>query len=212
MHGHPLAGAAGKRARLRRRACTQSLRLEQEPLDTRRNACDLEHPDRDLVDDICSGFKLSGWLKKSNVFPARLKRPSNNLETAKKLAKGVNHSICKQVAKPNDPELEAEVWRLTQKEIDKGWAWLDKECNPEEQLLAKRFGLKQGEKTRLIDDCSVGGFNGTCGSSEKLKVHAVDEIAAYIARCLTNLPDHAFREVVGKTYDLKSACKQWCAP
>lgn len=170
---------------------------------------DLEYPDRDLVEDICNGFKLSGWLKKSNVFPARLKRPSNNLETAKKLAKGVNHSICKQVAKPNDPELEAEVWRLTQEEIDKGWVWLDKECNPEEQLLAKRFGLKQGEKTRLIDDCSVGGFNGTCGSSEKLKVHAVDEIAAYIAWCLTNLPDHAFKEVVGKTYDLKSAYKQY---
>jgi hypothetical protein len=31
------------------------------------------------------------------------------------------------------------------------------------KLLAKRFGLQQGEKVRFIDDCTIGGFNGTCG-------------------------------------------------
>ena len=67
--------------------------------------------------------------------------------------------------------------------------------------------VETGRKTSRIDDCSVGGFNGACGSSEKLKVHAVDEMPAYIAWCLTNL-EHALREVVGKIYGLKSAYKQ----
>ena len=48
------------------------------------------HPDKHLVEDIRKGFRLSGWLQKSNVFPASLKRPAHNLEAALKLAKGVS--------------------------------------------------------------------------------------------------------------------------
>ena len=67
----------------------------------------------------------------------------------------------------------------------------------------------QGEKTRLIDDCTIGGFNGTCGAREKLKVQSIDEMAAYLAWCLTNLPSTAMHKVLGKTYALKNAYKQY---
>ena len=170
---------------------------------------DLGYPDKNLVQDICGGFKLSGWLPKSGVFPATLKRPSHNMETAKRLAKGLNHSICKQVAGTGDDSLEAEVWRQTEEEVEKGWTWFDEDCNLDDKLLAKRFGLLQGEKTRLIDDCTIGGFNGTCGAREKLKVQSIDEMAAYLAWCLTNLPNTSMNKVLGKTYDLKNAYKQY---
>ena len=170
---------------------------------------ELGYPDTGLVDEICAGFKLSGWLSRSNVFPPSLKRPSQSLEAAQKVAKGVNKNICKQVAMGKDEELAREVWDLTQEELERGWAWLDDECDVDAHLLAKRFGIKQGEKTRLIDDCSVGGFNSTCGSSEKLRIHAIDEMAAYIAWCLTTLGDHSMESVLGKTYDLKNAYKQY---
>lgn len=170
---------------------------------------DLGYPDTTLVDDICAGFKLSGWLQKSNIFPRSLKRPEQSLESACKVAKGLNKNICKQVAAGLDDELADEVWNLTQEELDKGWAWLDEDCCVEKHLLAKRFGLRQGPKTRLIDDCSVGGFNSTCGTSEKLRIHAIDEMAAYIAWCLTNLGDSSMESVLGKTYDLKNAYKQY---
>ena len=110
---------------------------------------------------------------------------------------------------PGDLELDQEVWRQTEEEVEKGWAWFDEDCDVKHKLLAKRFGLKQAEKVRLIDDCTVGGFNGTCGSREKLRVHSVDELAAYIAWCLTHLPPSSMLEVVGKTYDLKNAYKQY---
>ena len=58
---------------------------------------DAGYPDRNLARDICKGFRLTGWLEKSNVFPAALKRPMHNVESAKKMAKGINHSIIKQV-------------------------------------------------------------------------------------------------------------------
>ena len=167
------------------------------------------YPDKHLVEDIRKGFRLSGWLQKSNVFPASLKRPAHNLEAALKLAKGVNHSICKQVGALTDQGLELEVWRQTGEELEKGWVWLDPTCNTAEKLLAKRFGLQQGEKVRMIDDCTIGGFNGTCGCSERLKVHAVDEMTAYISWCLSHLPHSSMKGVVGKTYDLKNAYKQY---
>ena len=170
---------------------------------------ELEYPDTSLVDEICAGFKLSGWLPKSHVFPAALKRPSHSMDSVKKMAKGLNKSICKQVETVADQELAEEVWQLTSEELDKGWAWLDNDCEVDEHILAKRFGLRQGSKTRLIDDCSVGGFNSTCGSSEKLRIHAIDEMAAYIAWCLTTLGNNSMDQVVGKTYDLRNAYKQY---
>ena len=170
---------------------------------------ELGYPDKTLVEEIRAGFRLSGWQSKSNVFPASLKRPAQSLESACKVAKGLNHNICKQVSATSDETLAEEVWSLTQEELDRGWAWLDDDCIAENHLLAKRFGLKQGEKTRLIDDCSIGGFNSTCGSSEKLKIHAIDEMAAYIAWCLTNIGENSMEAVLGKTYDLKNAYKQY---
>ena len=170
---------------------------------------DLGYPDNALVQDICKGFQLTGWLPKSGVFPPAFKRPAHNLETAKKLAKGVNHGICTQVASPSEDSSSSEVWRQTEKEVERGWTWFDNDCDVEAKLLAKRFGLQHGEKVRLIDDCTIGGFNGTCGSSERLRVHAVDEMAAYIAWCLTHLPTESMEEVVGKTYDLKNAYKHY---
>jgi hypothetical protein len=82
------------------------------------------------------------------------------MDAVRNMAKGLNRNITKQVASSNDEEA-AEVWELTKEELDKGWAWLDEGCGFEQHVLAKRFGLRQGTKTRLIDDCSVGGFNST---------------------------------------------------
>ena len=173
---------------------------------------ELGYPDKSLVSDICKGFPLTGWLPKSGIFPTHTKRPAHNMATAKKLAQGINHGICKQVVAAGDTELEAEVWRQTEEEIAKGWTWMDNECEIGEKLLAKRFGLQQSEKVRLIDDCTIGGFNGTCGSSEKLKVHSIDELSAYIAWCLTNLSPQSMEEVLGKTYDSKNAYKTIWSP
>ena len=169
----------------------------------------LGYPDTTLVQDICEGFRLTGWLPKSQVFPLASKRPSHTLVAARQFAKGVNHSIVKQTATSGDEELAGEVWRQTGDELAKGWAWLDTDCDPTAKLLAKRFGLRQGEKVRLIDDCTIGGLNGACGVSERLRVHAVDEMAAYVAWCLTNLEKTSMQEVVGKTYDLRNAYKQY---
>jgi hypothetical protein len=137
-----------------------------------------------------------------------LKRPSQSV-AALKVAKGINKGICKQVETNPDKELAKEVREQTLEELSNRWTWMDDACEPEKHLVAKRFGLRQGDKVRLIDDCSVGGFNSTCGVSERLRVHAIDELASYIAWCLTTLSEDSLDDVVGKTCDLKSAYKQY---
>ena len=79
---------------------------------------ELNYPDKTLVDEICAGFTLSGWQSRSNVFPSSLKRPAQSLESACKVAKGLNRNICKQVASSSDEALSAEVWEVTQEELD----------------------------------------------------------------------------------------------
>ena len=61
----------------------------------------------------------------------------------------------------------------------------------------------------MIDDCTIGGWNKTCGSSEKLRVHAVDEMVAYLSWTMSEIDPFIAQKIVGKTYDLTSACKQF---
>jgi hypothetical protein len=93
------------------------------------------------------------------------------------------------VVKNPDPDLDEEVWEQTLDELSNRWTWLDEECEPSKHLIAKRFGLRQEDKMRVIDNCTGGGFNSTCGVCERLRVHAIDEMASYITWCLTTLSE-----------------------
>ena len=46
---------------------------------------DLGYPDDKLVSDIAAGFRLSGYMTRSNVFRAKSKRPPMSMETLKKV-------------------------------------------------------------------------------------------------------------------------------
>ena len=62
----------------------------------------------------------------------------------------------------------------------------------------------------MIDDCTVGGINSTVGVVEKYRVHAIDEIAAYIAWCLDYAEARGLKaDMLGRTFDLKSAYKKY---
>ena len=169
----------------------------------------LNYPDSTLVDEISSGFTLHGWMQESNVFPKDLKRPEYSLDMVKNMAKGLNQMIFAQVNATSDDELAKATWENTLEEIEKQWVWRDVTSDISEVVLAKRFGLQQKNKIRVIDDCSLGGYNKTYGTKEKLRVHAIDQIAAYLSWICTELGEQLDDELVGRTYDLRSAYKQF---
>ena len=171
---------------------------------------DLEYPDKALVDDLCSGFKLTGWLPKSGVFPGRIKHPEYDVKTLKVLAKGLNKSILAQIKNTEVDEVAESTWATTLEEEKLGWIWRDPDQELDNKVIAKRFGLQQKNKIRVIDGCSVCGLNAACGVKERFKIHAIDEMCAYVAWVFSKRSGSCGFKIVGKTFDLKSAYRQFC--
>ena len=69
--------------------------------------------------------------------------------------------------------------------------------------------VPHSEKIRVIDECTIGGFNRTTGTRERLRLHAIDELAAYVCWTLTHVGGLSTSDWLGKTYDLTSAYKQF---
>ena len=172
---------------------------------------DLKYPDTKLIDDIACGFKLSGYMTKSNVFRARSKRPAFSLETLRKLSRSFNARNVDALRKRQDAELEEQTWKETEEELRKGWIFLDNSEDLDNKFLGRRFGIHQGSKVRVIDDCTCCGLNLTVGLHEKFKLHAIDFLAAIMGHAFRACPPGLIPAVKGRTYDLKSAYKQFAA-
>ena len=170
---------------------------------------DLNYPDSKLIDDIAGVFKLSGYMTKSNVFRARSKRPAFSLETLRKLSKSFNSRNVEALHKRQDAELEEQTWQETEEELRKGWIFLDTSEDLENKFLGRRFGIHQGSKVRVIDDCTCCGLNLTVGLHEKFKLHAIDFLAAIMGHAFRTCEPGSIPAVKGRTYDLKSAYKQF---
>ena len=170
---------------------------------------DLQYPDTKLVSDIASGFRLSGYMTKSNVFRSRTKRPAMSLDTLKRLGRSFNSASAEALGNWQDHELEEATWKETQSEIEKGWIFVDESGSTDGKFMGKRFGIKQGPKIRVIDDCTCCGLNLTVGFHEKFKLHSVDFLAALLGFALKMCPPGFRPGLKGRTYDLKSAYKQF---
>ena len=72
-----------------------------------------------------------------------------------------------------------------------------------------RFGIRQGGKVRLIDDCTISCLNLTVGLRERFELHTIDKLAAVLACALDRAPPSYLKDWVGRNYDLKAAYKQY---
>ena len=148
-------------------------------------------------------------MTKSNVFRSRTKRPAMSVETLKRLGKSFNSASAKALNNRQDSELEEATWKETQAEIEKGWIFVDDSGSTTGKFLGKRFGIKQESKIRVIDDCTCCGLNFTVGLQEKFRLHSVDFLAALLGCALKMCPQGSRPNLRGRTYDLKSAYKQF---
>ena len=160
-----------------------------------------------LFRDIASGFRISGWMPITGNTSAKLRPPQMSLASLKILAPGLNKTVLSKLARRQDPELEKVVWDETQKEIDSGWVWLTTEISG--RSITMRFGIRQGEKIRLIDDCTISCLNLTVGLRERFELHTIDKLAAILSCALEKSPASGLKSWVGRNYDLKAAYKQY---
>ena len=169
---------------------------------------DLGFPDKNLVEDISSGFKLSGWMPDSGLFPRQVKSPTLTIDALRQSTGSFNEKVLKQMQLRQETELEQDTWDETEHELQQGWIWEDESRDWAGKVVARRFGIKQSSKTRVIDDCTVCGLNLTVGTREKFALHSIDQLCSMV--------DHSFEmaggehcPVLGRTFDLKSAYKQF---
>ena len=167
---------------------------------------DLGYPDAKVIEEACQGFPLTGWASQSDVFEVLVRPPQHSVQQLSGMAKGLNMAVVSSLKKTEWSDLDEAAWHETCAESDKGW--LSKECEADlsRNFVAKRFPIRQGEKLRLIDDFSVCGVNGAFAMTEKLRVDSIDEIMASLTTLMNKGTKH---QVLGRTFDLKSAYKQF---
>ena len=88
----------------------------------------------------------TGILRSENVF--------SNFEAS---CAGLNKVVFSQLSRWQETDLKDAVWLETQKEIDAGWVWASSKCFG--RSIAMRFGIRQGSKIGLIDDCTISCLN-----------------------------------------------------
>ena len=152
-------------------------------------------------------FNSPDGHQKTGVFDQDVRRPQLTIDQLQKMAPGINASILRAVDDMQVDQTTEHVWKETWLEVEKGWlspATTSSGCS-----VAKRFGLQQGSKIRMIDDFSISKVNHTYGLRERLRVQAVDELCAYLAVMMDETEAAAMPTIKGRTFDLKSAYKQY---
>ena len=170
---------------------------------------ELGFPDTNLISDIITGFRLSGWMRDSQVFMSLPRPPKMTLATLLKSSAGLQHAVLRKVAEADDPDIHRATWDETQAECERQWIWEDTTGDMRGKIIAHRFGIRQNEKVRVIDNFKQCGLNDACGLPEKFTLHGVDYIAASLIRALVLQREGERVILKGKTFDLKSAYKQF---
>ena len=105
----------------------------------KRLLCEHGYPDSKVVDHMREGFKLSGWMFKTGVYPLEARPPSVTMERQLATARSRNLStLAKLRSQPSD-EVTARAWGETKAEVDRGSAArisvLKRHPNREAQLV-----------------------------------------------------------------------------
>ena len=139
--------------------------------------------DKGLFEELTQGFALTGDMPESGQFPAKLKPAMisvQQLRDSAVWAKRMIQTSCKRVGL--DAEIAKAVYDETVQQVADGWV---KGPFSEHDLdlkyggcwiPSKRFGVRQGQKVRAVDDFSEFLINASVTSTERLQLFGIDEV------------------------------------
>ena len=166
------------------------------------------YEDMGVVEEFTSGTALVGSAPITGLWPAKFTPVTMSISELHDTARRERlHGVR---AIPMDPAMVEMVWEQTLAEVQSGFLIGPIEFYqvPHHIPLGKRFGIKQGAKTRCLDDFSRSGINSCAQVSESPKPHTVDIIASLGLSLMRHSPAGALWKV--RTYDLSCAYRQ-CA-
>ena len=87
------------------------------------------YPDKSLISDICSGFRITGWVRDSGCFVRLPKQPSMTVKHLLGMTRGLNQAVLSRSSATEDSDLVRASWEETLEELDKQWIWKDDSGN-----------------------------------------------------------------------------------
>lgn len=172
---------------------------------------DAGHSDFDLIKDLTEGFDLTGMLPESKVFSKNVRPAAISCQELRKVADLSREGMVQTVKPSGDAELDRQLYEATMKEVQKGFLVGPVHLTdlPAGATLTRRFGVKQKNKTRPIDDYKASLVNASVTQTESATVHTMDHIAALVACVLREAEARNSRvDLKAKTWDLAHAYKQ----
>ena len=168
----------------------------------------INYEDMGVIEEFTSGTMLVGAAPTTGLCPSKFTPGTMSISELHDTAKRERLNGMKSI--PMDPEMVEMVWEQTMAEVQSGFLIgpIELDQIPHHVPLSKRFGIKQGTKTRCVDDFSRSGINSCAQVSESPKPHTVDIIAALGLSLMRHGPEGASWKV--RTYDLSGAYRQ-CA-
>lgn len=163
------------------------------------------HPDVGAEEELIEGAKLVGEVPITGVLPPKFVPATTTLDSLKKQSAMMKPKAYDIASSSGDSSIDEEVWRQTLAE-EQGWlrgplslADIDP-CSP----ITKRFGLRQSDKVRLIDDYSASGINGCVTTSEMPALHTIDAASAVLCQWF-DVRSNAKQDtaLLVRTFDLK---------
>ena len=153
----------------------------------------------------------SAGLFKESVKPASLPEPA-----LKSSASETRNMVLSSI-RSQGPEFDAELRRKTLDEVEKNGLEGPFEVHrlPPNSVVSTRFGIKEGDKIRMIDDFSGSCVNNTVTRTNSPQPRSTDVLAALAVHLMRTSQE----PLEGRTHDLKSAYRQlavspdsnWCS-
>ena len=165
------------------------------------------YDDLGVADEMLNGVDLLSPVGQVPSMTPMFKPATRSITELKEGARASRDATLSNMRGSGDDEIDAEVYRKTLDEKADSWISgpIDPGDLPEQAVINRRFGIRQGGKIRLIDDFSASGVNGCVQANASPFLHTLDFIAALLKAL--NVKDRN-RQWVGKTFDLASAYRQ----
>ena len=166
------------------------------------------YEDMGVVDEFLCGTSLVGGAPTARLWPAKFTPATMSVGELHATARRERAQGVKAIGM--DPSMVQTVWEQTLAEVQSGFLIgpIELDQVPPHIPLSKGFGIKQGAKTRCVDDFTRSGINSCAQVSESPKPHTIDIIASLGLSLMRHGPAGASWKV--RTYDLSGAYRQ-CA-
>ena len=166
--------------------------------------------DMDVVREFREGSDLVGCVERTGLWPTKFQPAVISVDELHEVAKLDRAGIGGLRHDDSQDDLLEPVWAKTMEEVESGALVgpIPLEQIPADVPLSRRFGIRQGQKVRCIDDFSKSSVNQTVQTSESPKPHTLDIFAAMCIQVMTGACDET--PWLGRTFDLTGAYRQ-CA-